>query len=111
MVVDYAQNTNSLISLVGNVSANGIPFLVRNITSSVFQHCANAICLGEIMAKYHLLGLFGPNKKRKGNVSLSLLIWKVTSYSPLLGINIPLAALIFTLLGNNSVLYLGCRLL
>ena len=34
----YAQNTNALISFVGNVSANsGMPFLVLDITSSAFH--------------------------------------------------------------------------
>ena len=32
-----SQNTNALISFVGNVSANGMPFLVRDITLSAFH--------------------------------------------------------------------------
>ena len=36
---------------------------------------------------------------------------RVMSHSPLLAIKFPFTALILTLLGNNSVLYLGCRLL
>ena len=37
MVVDSTQNTNALISLVGNVSANDTPFLVRDIKLSAFH--------------------------------------------------------------------------
>ena len=44
-------------------------------------------------------------------MNISLFDFEVTLHSPLLEVNVPLAALIFTLLGNSSVLYLGCRLL
>ena len=58
------QNTNAFISCVGSLSANGFPFLVRDISSSAFQSVPMQYALEKLWPRItYLLGKLVQSKE------------------------------------------------
>ena len=77
-------NTNASILWVGSVSANGIPFLVMDITSSAFHNMSMQNALEKLWPS--IICWDSWSEQRKRNVNVSLLILKVWRWHHILPI-------------------------